>query len=136
MKICTRCKVDKPLDEFNKWARGKDGYQPACKACMNISYKASRSKKKDHYNKICNDRRLALTMKIRQWKEDWGCKFCNERFGPCLELHHIDPTTKHIDPSDAMSRSWRIFLQEAEKCVVVCANCHRKIHHGVISLGA
>lgn len=33
MKICTKCKVEKPLSEFHKWASTTDGYQYNCKAC-------------------------------------------------------------------------------------------------------
>jgi hypothetical protein len=60
---------------------------------------------------------------------------CSEKFGPCLELHHLDPTLKEFDPAEGAGKSWNAFLVEAEKCVVLCANCHRKVHHGVISIG-
>ena len=131
-KVCTRCNVDKLLTEYFKTKRSKDGLQPACKSCMNISYKASRGKKQEHYNAVCNNRRLALTQKIREWKEERGCCLCDEKFGPCLELHHTDVSDKDFDPSEASNKSWSAFLKEAEKCVVVCANCHRKVHHGIL----
>lgn len=133
-KVCTRCKVDKPLTEYFKTKRSKDGLQPACKSCMNISYKASRGKKVAHYNAVCNSRRSTIAKRIREWKEERGCRFCDETFGPCLELHHLDPATKEINASDTNSRSWAVFEAEARKCVVVCANCHRKVHHGILTV--
>lgn len=133
-KVCTRCKVDKPLTEYFKTKRSKDGLQPACKSCMNISYKASRRKKIAHYNAVCNGRRSALVARIRAWKEERGCWFCDETFGPCLELHHLDPAIKEINASETSNHSWNVFIKESEKCIVVCANCHRKLHHGVIEV--
>lgn len=132
MKKCTRCNVDKDVTEFFKTKRSKDGLQPACKSCMNVSYKASRGKKQDHYNAVSASRRRSITQKIREWKEERGCCLCDEKFGPCLELHHLDGSEKDFHPSEAMGKSWAAFLKEAEKCVVVCANCHRKVHHGVL----
>jgi hypothetical protein len=45
-------------------------------------------------------------------------------------LHHVDPTTKVIAVSKAVSNQWawdRI-MKEAAKCIIVCSNCHRKLH--------
>src|SRR5579872_6030840 len=33
-KRCAKCKVEKPLDEFHLWAKGKHGRKPRCKACV------------------------------------------------------------------------------------------------------
>lgn len=134
MKCCSRCKVEKDLTDFCKTKRSKDGYQPACKSCMAISYNASRQKKKSHYDQVQRRRTKNNTILIREWKEARGCSFCSENFGPCLELHHLDPNEKDIDPSDAAQYSFSKFLSEAKKCIVVCANCHRKVHHGLLNV--
>ena len=34
MRVCTKCKVEKPLDGF--WVH-RDGYRPACKGCMQLA---------------------------------------------------------------------------------------------------
>lgn len=34
MKTCTKCGIEKPLDQFYKQGRGKQGYRGACKACL------------------------------------------------------------------------------------------------------
>ena len=56
-----------------------------------------------------------------------------ERCGYCkcidaLEFHHIDPTTKeakNLGTTAAIAKQ----KAEADKCILVCANCHREIHH-------
>ena len=50
-----------------------------------------------------------------------------------LDFHHIDPTTKELNLSlKGLSRS-RVF-REAEKCVLLCSNCHREVEAGVTLL--
>lgn len=44
MKICTSCRLSKPLSEFYKWKLGKGGRRAACKVCSNYVNKASIAK--------------------------------------------------------------------------------------------
>lgn len=39
-KHCTRCRIDKPLDQFSLGRRRKDGYSPWCKECCRAAYLA------------------------------------------------------------------------------------------------
>jgi hypothetical protein len=41
----------------------------------------------------------------------------------CLEFHHRDPEAKRINVSQLMG-NLPALLKEAEKCDVICANCH------------
>lgn len=50
-----------------------------------------------------------------------------------LEFHHVDETTKDFGLSlDKLSRSWKRIEKELSKCVLVCSNCHKEIHAGVV----
>lgn len=49
-----------------------------------------------------------------------------------LDFHHVDPNTKEFGISGkGMTRSWEKIKAELDKCVLVCANCHREIELGV-----
>lgn len=134
-KVCSRCTTRKPLDQYCKCSRMKDGLQSACKVCMNDSYNRSRQKNLSHYKRVQEKRRQASTTKFRLWKEQQYCCSCGERDPVCLDLHHLDPNEKDINISDAVtSWSWSRLLTEIEKCVVICSNCHRKVHAGKILL--
>lgn len=111
-----------------------DGLQSGCKACMNVSYKKSRNKKLDHYNSVQHTRVQSAVDQMRLYKTERGCLVCRETYAQCLEMHHTNPAEKEIDPSAAVGYGWKRFLAEAEKCIVLCANCHRKVHGGVIDL--
>lgn len=59
------------------------------------------------------------------------CSSCPENNPCCLEFHHIDPSKKEIEIGKAASRKWSIerLKKEIKKCLLLCANCHRKLHY-------
>jgi ATPase subunit of ABC transporter with duplicated ATPase domains len=58
------------------------------------------------------------------------CNKCGKDWHPAIyEFHHTDPTTKDRDPSKMLQLSWERLTSELDKCVLLCANCHRLTHH-------
>lgn len=58
------------------------------------------------------------------------CKDCNIKHHQAVfEFHHLDPKTKDRDPSKVLGLSWKRIVEELDKCVLLCANCHRLRHH-------
>jgi len=46
-----------------------------------------------------------------------------------LEFHHVDSNGKNFSISDkGYTRSWKRVQKELDKCILLCANCHREIH--------
>jgi len=57
------------------------------------------------------------------------CEICGyDKNVGALEFHHIDPSTKSFTISDTQ-HSWEDTLKELDKCILICANCHREIHN-------
>jgi len=54
MKICTKCKIEKKLFEFNNHKRSKDGKQYYCKECSQETNKTYYSKNKEYYQLVHN----------------------------------------------------------------------------------
>jgi len=42
-KICTKCKIEKEINQFNKKSDTKDGYQPYCRSCINLIKREKRN---------------------------------------------------------------------------------------------
>jgi len=65
-----------------------------------------------------------------------GCLCCPETELACLDFHHLNPAEKsfQITPYQLVHKSLESISAEIDKCVVLCANCHRKFHAGVITL--
>ena len=58
------------------------------------------------------------------------CARCGGVFEPCVyDFHHVDPSTKEYKPSQLFSGKWEKLTVELDKCIMVCANCHRLIHN-------
>ena len=68
--------------------------------------------------------------------KDKPCAYCNVKYDPCvMDLHHIDPLVKDNQVSHLMkSSSYGKLQEEIDKCVVLCANCHRMLHADLITL--
>lgn len=64
------------------------------------------------------------------------CIICN--YSKCvgaLEFHHLDPSKKTFGiSSKGICRSFEKNLEEAKKCILVCANCHREIEAGILDI--
>jgi predicted HNH restriction endonuclease len=56
---------------------------------------------------------------------------CGESRPWCLDFHHINPKDKEENLSRMTShqRKKEDINKEIEKCVVLCANCHRDFHY-------
>lgn len=127
MKTCLKCSVEKPFLAFYKQANSKDGHQRYCKSCANEKSLISESKNLHKYQVIRRTARDKFREEVREYKVSRGCQQCGESHPAVLDLHHLNPDVKDMHPSDATSR--KLFYEEAEKCIVLCSNCHRKLHY-------
>ncbi|MDD3375740.1 MAG: HNH endonuclease signature motif containing protein [Candidatus Omnitrophica bacterium] len=71
--------------------------------------------------------------KIRQMAVDYKggkCERCGyNRCVEALELHHKVSLEKDFSISQkGYTRSWKRVVEELDKCVLLCANCHRETH--------
>ena len=147
MKKCTKCGNQKSLSDFpingsNK-KTGLTIFRSQCKECV-----AERSRLwrldhpgyakaymqeyiKDNYTQmVC--RMKEKKQEIAEWKRERGCTLCGETEPWVLDMHHLDPSSK--ETNSATSATLKAFLKEADKCILLCSNCHRKVHAGVLTL--
>jgi hypothetical protein len=73
---------------------------------------------------------------IRQQAIDYKggrCAICG--YNKCLqalEFHHIEDDKKDFGISaKGYTRSWEVVKRELDKCILLCANCHREVHEGL-----
>lgn len=124
MKVCKTCKIEKPLLDYStngKASNGKLKYKPLCRDC---NYKTQRA---------------FVEEKTALIKERYGtkCTKCGyERCYNALEFHHLDGSAKEFAPSKIISNFTPIhtLLNELDKCVLLCSNCHREVHAGFVEV--
>ena len=133
MKMCHTCHTPKDEDEFSKNKCKKDGLQGICKECSK-----KRSKRYYRENRAKHRRAVAernkrvkeeALVKLNAIKAERGCLLCPENDPVCLDFHHCRGK-KEMVIAHAVLNSWKRIEAELKKCVVVCSNCHRKIHAG------
>lgn len=63
-----------------------------------------------------------------------SCSICGyNKCSSALELHHLNPEEKDFTISTTLNRAWEVLDNELKKCTLVCSNCHREIHEGLIT---
>lgn len=129
-KICTKCQFHKPLSEYWLVTRNNGNRVPGaiCKEC------------KRKYREIYEFKnRKRLTEKARnktfQRKQElvhyFGkqCQVCDSSFyQACMDFHHVIDNKNEKGVSYYIQSSFGAAVKEANKCILVCSNCHRLIH--------
>jgi hypothetical protein len=64
------------------------------------------------------------------------CIICGyDRFLGALQFHHLDPAQKRLEISrNGITLSLATLQAEAQKCALVCSNCHAEVEGGVAVL--
>lgn len=63
------------------------------------------------------------------------CQICGyNKYQGALELHHFKGDKKFGISDKGYTRSWERVKEELNKCILVCANCHRELEAGVTQL--
>ncbi len=88
-------------------------------------------KKKDYYKNKAKEYKVRVKEQFDEFKKSLSCKICGENHPATLDFHHKNPEEKEIIISKAVGRNWgwNSLKKEIDKCDVLCANCHRKLHY-------
>jgi transposase len=66
-----------------------------------------------------------------------ACHICGyDRCIAALEFHHLEPSEKRFALSHRSARSLASSRAEADKCMLLCANCHAEVEAGLVSLAS
>lgn len=79
-------------------------------------------------------RRKMVRQKALEYKGG-KCSRCGyDRCLDALEFHHIDGRKDFGLSQGSLTRSWERVEKELQKCILICANCHREEHEKLRSL--
>jgi hypothetical protein len=108
-----------------------------------MSYKNSDERRKYNREWARKNRRIKSSLPYHKTKKkmifeakDKPCIVCKQTFpAAAMDLHHVDPTTKEFTVADALGKvGYERLQKEIEKCIPLCAICHRLLHAGLIEL--
>lgn len=115
---CGRCKEVKTKSDFYNRGGGRGGERSSyCKKCVLVTTLA----KQRNFKLKCVD------------YKGGKCITCDySKNMAALEFHHLSPAEKDFAPSHYRSQTWsKKVEQELDKCILLCANCHREIHNPI-----
>lgn len=112
---CKRCGELKPITEFASAGvvNGVQYFRYKCKPC---------------YLEFKNERRRRNRLKFDEYKKNLACADCGLADFRVIEFHHTDDN-KEQNISEMMGFGFDSIMKEVEKCVPLCANCHRIKHY-------
>lgn len=130
MKQCKRCGETKPLAAYHFVKANSDGRSGSCRLCVN-------NKNRGWYDKTRRRRQDAANGRNQRVKQEMVDRFggrcgdCKNSYPNCVyEFHHLDPASKDVNPSKALTWTKDRRERELAKCIMLCSNCH-KIRHFV-----
>lgn len=153
--MCRVCEVEKSLVSYNV-RKGKresgNKHRTECKECQK-SYEASikerrrkryldnkdevlrkcKEYRQEHREEISARRAEQRRLFARKVHDYYGgsCFICGVRddFPEVYDCHHVDPGNKEKGICTMYGSPWERVVTELEKCIYLCANCHRKLHN-------
>lgn len=83
---------------------------------------------------VINSRRNKKEKLVRMF--GGKCFVCGyKKYSGALDFHHLDPKTKSFALSvKGLCYSWDTIVNEANKCVLLCKNCHTEVENGKAEL--
>jgi hypothetical protein len=117
-KHCKRCETTKNADEFYRRRQGTN-LSSYCKPCTNNQT----LERQRRFKKEC------IVYK------GGSCQVCGyDSCDGALEFHHLDPSQKDFSIAHArLTKFDNKIKEELDKCAILCCNCHREAHSGLIT---
>jgi hypothetical protein len=113
---CKMCCEIKPLLEFANAGiiNGIEYKRHLCVPCYSLSKKPRKERIKNEYI---------------EWKKTLKCNSCGFDDYRALQFHHYRDKEHEISNMIKSGHNLSSIKEEAEKCEVLCANCHQIHHH-------
>lgn len=123
IKYCKACDTNKSIKEFylcNNKRKGIKEHFSYCKSCL-------------------IQKTIDIQKQVKKEAVEYKgnkCHCCGyNKENAALEFHHLDPTKKDFSIASINKSIGHItdkVKDELDKCVLLCANCHREVHFGLI----
>jgi hypothetical protein len=132
MKKCSKCKTEKDECEFFFRNKEKNTLHSMCKECKREmdrnAYSSNSNGRKHKIRERADSSKDELTKYVNELKKKSSCEKCGESRWYVLDFHHIGEKKNGIA---IMMRkgSMNSLLKEISKCIILCSNCHRELHH-------
>ncbi|TMC71628.1 MAG: hypothetical protein E6J13_07185 [Chloroflexi bacterium] len=129
-RVCGRCGIEKPLDEFG-FRYPKLGIRHSwCKDCFveykRAWYERNRERHIAHVREARDQTGDENQLRMWQYLAQHPCVECGERDPVVLQFDHLRDKRENVASMCIAGFAWSTILEEMAKCQVLCANCHTR----------
>jgi transposase-like protein len=123
VRRCSRCRLELPLESFNRLG---DGLQWWCRTCFAAYFRARGDLHRTQSRTAKLARVRALRAHVLTYLLEHPCVDCGESDPVILEFDHVSEKTAGIAALVAAGVKLEVVDDEISCCEVVCVNCHRR----------
>jgi hypothetical protein len=126
---CSLCNENLP-NSIEFFATKGKGLQSICRPCQKEYRRQHYIENAAKYKAKAKRYRKTKKKEVTDLKLSLSCATCGENRHWCLDFHHQDPSNKTGNIGTMVGRvSNETLKKEIDKCVALCANCHRDLHY-------
>lgn len=139
-RFCPKCQTHKTQTDFGRDRKRSDGYSCWCRECKRaegrLAYRKNPDRAKQNSKKHRQSIRKAMNDFVNSVRAKYGCAICKEKEVCALDFHHLSSRKDFGGHAvtHAMTRGIGALIKEINKCIVLCASCHRKVHANLIQV--
>lgn len=127
-RICTLCRIAKPITQFGMRSTARNIRHVRCLECGRATNKREYANKKAaHIRRANKGRRKKLDWMIKQKSKP--CMDCGIQYPHyVMDFDHREGVDKkfNLHGGRAIANSYPTLVAEMKKCDLVCSNCHRQ----------
>ena len=130
-RVCSKCGLTKPVEEFrlrNRFTERRQSYCIECGSKMGASWY---EKNKEHHMEHVRENQKNAKQTAREFVYEYllthPCTSCGESDPAVLEFHHVGEKHKEVGRMIGTGYPPESIAREISQCVVLCANCHRRL---------
>ena len=132
VKVCSRCKVEKPLKRFRFRADYPNRLHSWCIDCGNKHARETHrwlgEDRKSQMKENMRKRHLIRIFKMHEYLSAKKCQDCEMSDFRVLDFDHREGEKKisNVSKMILILKPWAKILEEIKKCDIVCGNCHKE----------
>ncbi len=137
-RVCSKCGQEKPIAKFKRTRKRADGRETICAFCRaphrnkdGRGYQRQKELVRRRRRDVRKQYKLALIEMLGGKCKKCGLPPSDEYPVDCFDFHHQGDKEEVLNKLLNNMTGWDRMVEEASKCILFCALCHRQ-HHALI----
>lgn len=134
-KRCYGCKETKPIEEFHRNSKQKDGYSTRCKECAIKNARTNYIKNRERHQEYQRAHRVTNTEYYKNYSIEYGRRYpervrANNMIYREVAANRLPPVrTLKCDTCDKQARHYHHpDYSKPLEVIPLCESCHRRVH--------